>query len=240
MKAVICAGGSGTRLLPLTKAINKHLLPVGVEPMILRIVRQIRSCGISSIAIVTTSEGMTPISAFLGDGSDYKCDITYFCQNKPLGITHAILCTENFIAGDNFMVILGDNIFDDDISNKVKKFCDEKQEAHFFLKKVKNPSQFGIAKLDGNDLTDIIEKPKNPPSDYCVTGIYLYKNSVLGQMKLLTPSSRGEFEISDVNSKLANSKKASYTVLEKFWIDAGTLEDYVLANKETYESYCSF
>jgi len=132
MKAVICAGGSGTRLLPLTKAINKHLLPIGIEPMILRIVRQIRDCGISSIAIVTTSEGMTPISSFLGDGSDYECDITYFCQNKPLGIAHAILCTENFLAGDHFMVILGDNIFNDDISDHIKKFSGGKEDVHLF------------------------------------------------------------------------------------------------------------
>jgi len=240
MKAVICAGGSGTRLLPLTKAINKHLLPIGIEPMILRIVRQIRDCGISSIAIVTTSEGMTPISSFLGDGSDYECDITYFCQNKPLGIAHAILCTENFLAGDHFMVILGDNIFNDDISDHIKKFSGGKEDVHLFLKKVGNPSQFGIAKFEGDQLVDIIEKPKDPPTDCCVTGIYLYKNSVLNEMKMLTPSTRGELEISDINSKLANSKKASYSMLKELWIDAGTLKDYVLANKAVYESQDSF
>jgi len=236
MKAIICAGGSGTRLLPLTKTINKHLLPIGIEPMILRIIKQITSCNIESVAIVTTPEGMTPISSFLGDGSDYNCNITYFCQSKPLGIIHAILQAENFLSNDPFMVILGDNISFDNLSKHVLDFTKSKKEAHFFLKKVENPSQFGIAVFDKNELVQIVEKPKVPPTDCCVTGIYLYKSSVLQKMKKIKPSERGEFEISEVNSNLAALKKASYSMLENFWIDAGTINDYVLANKYFYET----
>jgi glucose-1-phosphate thymidylyltransferase len=229
MKAVICAGGKGTRLYPLTKAINKHLLPIGKKPMILHIVESLKSSGVDDIAIVTTAEAMTQISSFLGSGKDFDCNLSYFCQDRSLGIPDAILCAQSFIGDDPFIVVLGDNIFEDSLKDPISRFLESKSDAMLFLSKVENPSQFGIAKIEDGKIVEIIEKPKDPPSNLCVTGIYLYSAHVLERMRRLGLSKRNEYEISDLNTELIKEGTVSFRELSGLWLDAGTLDDYVAA-----------
>jgi len=228
-KAVICAGGKGTRLLPLTKSINKHLLPIGRVPMILHVLKNLVRSGIEEVAIVTTSEGMTPISSFLGSGQEYGCKITYFCQDRAAGIPDAILCAQRFIENDPFVVVLGDNIFTENLSKAYEDFLKSKYDCFLMLSKVENPGQFGIARIEDGKIIEVIEKPENPPSNLCVTGIYIYNSCVLEDMKSLVPSQRNELEISDLNSILAREGRAGFKEIDGFWIDAGTLDDYVAA-----------
>lgn len=228
-KAVICAGGKGTRLLPLTKAINKHLLPIGKEPMILHVLKNLTRSGIEEIAIVTTPEGMTPISSFLGSGQDYNCRISYFCQDRAAGIPDAILCAQDFIGDNPFVVVLGDNIFAENLNETYSEFLESGYDCFLVLKKVENPKQFGVARIESGKIVEIIEKPENPPSDLCVTGIYIYDSCVLRDMRNLTPSQRNELEISDLNCSLARENRAGFKETKEFWIDAGTLDDYVTA-----------
>lgn len=231
VKAVICAGGKGTRLHPLTKAINKHLLPIGKIPMILRIVDSIVESGIKDIAVVTTAEAMTQISSFLGSGFSYGCNLTYFCQDRALGIPDAILSAQSFIGTDPFLVVLGDNVFEDNLKDDIASFLDSNDDAKLFLSQVDNPTQFGIARIDDGKIVEIIEKPKEPPGNLCVTGIYLYSSRALEQMKNLALSSRNEYEISDLNTQLIKENRVSFRTLDGMWLDAGTLDDYVEAFK---------
>lgn len=228
-KAVICAGGKGTRLLPLTKSINKHLLPIGRVPMILYVLKQLIKSGIEEVAIVTTPEGMTPISSFLGSGKEYGCKITYFCQDNSLGIPDAILCAQDFIGCDPFVVVLGDNIFFENLREIYEEFLASSYDGFLILNQVENPQQFGIARIENGRITEIQEKPIDPPTNLCVTGIYLYQAKVLEEMKNLKFSQRNELEISELNSELAKSGRAGYKEIKTFWIDAGTLDDYVIA-----------
>lgn len=230
-KAIICAGGKGTRLYPLTKSINKHLLPIGKKPMILHVVESLKEANINNIAIVTTPEGMTQISSFLGSGTEFGCKITYYCQDKSLGIPDAILCAQDFVGNDSFLVVLGDNIFEQSLKDSIKNFESGSEDAMLFLSKVINPSQFGIAKIENDRIVEIIEKPKNPPSNLCVTGIYLYSNIAIEKMKNLTLSCRSEYEISELNTQLIKDGKVSFRVMSGLWLDAGTLDDYVEAFK---------
>jgi glucose-1-phosphate thymidylyltransferase len=231
VKAVICAGGKGTRLHPLTKAINKHLLPIGKMPMILRIVDSIVASGIKDIAVVTTAEAMTQISSFLGSGFSYGCNLTYFCQDRALGIPDAILSAQSFIGTDPFLVVLGDNVFEDNLKDDITSFLGSNDDAKLFLSQVDNPTQFGIARIDDGRIVEIIEKPKEPPSNLCVTGIYLYSSRALEQMKNLALSSRNEYEISDLNTQLIKENRVTFRTLDGMWLDAGTLDDYVEAFK---------
>ena len=229
IKAVICAGGKGTRLYPLTRAINKHLLPIGKRPMILHIIESLKSSGVDDIAIVTTAEAMTQISSFLGSGKDFNCNLTYFCQDRSLGIPDAILCAQSFIGNNPFVVVLGDNIFEDSLEDSISQFLKSKSDAMLFLSKVENPSQFGIAKVEDGKIVEIIEKPKDPPSNLCVTGIYLYNACVLEKMQRLSLSTRSEYEISDLNTALIKEGVVTFRELSGLWLDAGTLDDYVTA-----------
>jgi glucose-1-phosphate thymidylyltransferase len=235
-RAVICAGGKGTRLLPLTKAINKHLLPIGKEPMILHVVKNLVASGIEDIAIVTTSEGMTPIASFLGSGKEYYCNITYFCQDLALGIPDAILCAEDFIGDEPFSVVLGDNIFTENLRSSFDRFLRSDSDGMIFLSEVDNPSQFGIAIFRDGNLVEIKEKPKNPESNLCVTGIYAYRSSVFQMMKDLKPSQRKELEISDLNSQLVSQGKMISVKMSGLWLDAGTLDDYAKAFCEVLDA----
>lgn len=229
IKAVICAGGKGTRLYPLTRAINKHLLPIGKKPMILHIIESLKSSGVDDIAIVTTAEAMTQISSFLGSGKDFNCNLTYFCQDRSLGIPDAILCAQSFIGDNPFVVVLGDNIFEDSLKDPISQFLKSESNAMLFLSKVEKPSQFGIAKIEDGKIVEIIEKPKDPPSDLCVTGIYLYDACVLERMRRLSLSTRSEYEISDLNTALIKEGVVTFSELSGLWLDAGTLDDYVTA-----------
>ena len=221
MKGVILAGGRGTRLSPLTKITNKHLLPVYDRPMIFFPIRTLIKAGIKEIMIITSGEYSGHFLNLLGSGSNFGVKFTFEVQDQPLGIADALSKAEEFASGDDLTVILGDNIFAEDYSATIKKFSGG---AHIFLKKVKNTSRFGLVKFDNKSIVDIIEKPKKAPSSYAVTGFYIFDRHVFKFIKKLKPSRRGELEITDVNNAYLKAKALSYTITKDFWSDAGTFD----------------
>ena len=235
MKGIILAGGKGTRLYPLTKITNKHLLPVGKEPMILNPVKQLISAGIEEIMIVTSKEHMGDVVNLLGSGKDYNCDFTFKVQEQSLGIAHALLLGENFANGEPIAVVLGDNIATRSIKNFVINFQNQKVGARVLLKKVGDPERYGVAAIDEKKIMRIEEKPKEPKSDHAVIGIYAYDNKVFDIIKLIKPSERGEYEITSVNNTYIEKKQLEYDILEGKWTDAGTFESFYYANQIMYE-----
>ena len=238
MKGLILAGGTGTRLIPLTYVTNKHLLPVGSKPMILHSIEKMINADIKDIMIVTGTEHMGDMISLLGSGSKWGCEITYRVQDKADGIASALKLAENFIGDENFVVILGDNIFEDSIDTLSKDFKALKDENKFtpacmlVLKEVDEPSRFGVPEFDSDSkIIKIYEKPKIPPSSFCVTGIYFYDKAVFEIIKNLKPSDRGEYEISDLNNFYVEKKLASYRCLSGWWSDAGTHKSYRQANR---------
>lgn len=221
MKGIILAGGKGTRLLPLTKITNKHLLPVFNRAMIDYPLKTLLSAGIKDILIVSGREHAGDFIEFLGSGSDYGANFTYKVQVEAGGIAHALLLAEDFADNKPVTVILGDNIFEDDFSSELKNF---KIGARVFLKEVSDPERFGVAVFEGKKVTKIIEKPKVPPTNFAVTGIYQYDGDVFKIIKKMKPSARGELEITDVNNAYIKKGMMKAGFVKGFWSDAGTFE----------------
>ncbi len=231
MKGIILAGGTGSRLFPLTKVTNKHLLPVGQYPMIYHPIFKMKNAGIREVLIVTGKEHMGDVVNLLGSGCDFAMEFTYRVQDQAGGIAQALGLAERFVGGDLCTVILGDNIFEDEIGAFVKDFKSQGKGAKILLKKVEDPRRFGVAELKGNKIVSIEEKPKIPKSDYCVTGIYMYDSRVFDIVKTLKPSGRGELEITDVNNAYIAEGTLTYGILEGWWTDAGTFESLLKANE---------
>ena len=223
MKGVILAGGTGSRLYPLTKVTNKHLLPVYDEPMIYYPLKTLINAGIKDILIVSGKGHVGHFLELLGSGSEIGVKLSYEIQKEAGGIAHALGLAEQFANGDSVTVILGDNIFEDDLKEEVSSFT---SGARIFLKKVYDPSRFGVANVDERyrKVRNIEEKPLIPKSDYAVTGLYIYDNSVFDVIRTLKPSGRGELEITDVNNYYIASDSMSFSVLGGYWSDAGTFE----------------
>ena len=200
MKGVILAGGTGSRLFPLTKVTNKHLLPVGRKPMIFHPIEKMIEAGITEILIVTGIEHMGHVVGLLGSGKDFGCRFTYKVQDEAGGIAQALALAENFVHGDSLCVILGDNIFEDSMVEFVKDYAVQGSGAKIILKEVPDPERFGVAELDGDRIVNIFEKPEKPVSNWIVTGIYFYDSDVFSIIRTLKPSERGEYEITDVNN----------------------------------------
>jgi len=221
MKGVILAGGTGSRLYPLTKVTNKHLLPVYDKPMIYYPMETLINAGIKDIMIVSGKGHAGHFLELLGSGVDHGVHFTYEIQDKAGGIAQALSLAEDFVDGDNVIVILGDNIFQDNIKEDVKNF---KNGAKIFLKEVSEAHRFGVAELNGNKVIGIEEKPKVPKTNFAVTGLYIYDPNVFNAIKTLKPSRRGELEITDVNNYYINKETMGYRIMEGFWSDAGTFE----------------
>jgi len=231
MKGVILAGGHATRLRPVTKAMNKHLLPVGTRAMIEYPLRNMILCGIRKILVVTGAGHLGDIVDYLGSGTEYGVDFTYKAQDEPKGVAHALSLAEDFAQGGKMMVMLGDNIMYDNVKREVEKFEKRERGAHVFLKRVGGDvSRYGVAEIRGNKVVRVVEKPKVPPSNYVVTGTYLYDSEVFDIIKTLKPSWRGEYEISDANNAYAQRGLMTYTLLKGPWTDAGTFETLAKAN----------
>lgn len=229
MKGLILAGGSGTRLRPITKYLNKHLFPVYNKPMILFPIETMKSVGVKDIVIVTDRFNGDKLVEFLGSGVELGVNLTYKFQEKPDGIANAIKLSESLIGNENAIVILGDNIVFDDLSKEVLNF---RGGCQVFLKRVVDPDRFGVAKFGPNgNIIDIVEKPIHPPSEYAVTGIYIMDNSVFRKIELCSLSARGEMEISDVLRHYILEEEITFKVLENVWIDAGTFESLFEASK---------
>jgi glucose-1-phosphate thymidylyltransferase len=240
MKGVILAGGTGSRLFPLTKVTNKHLLPVGKYPMIYYPIYKLIEAGISDILIVTGKEHMGSVVSLLGSGYEFGVEFTYKIQDQPGGIAQALGLAEHFVKGDKCVVILGDNIFEDNISEYVHKFKNQDKGAKILLKEVPAPERFGVAELKGEKIVSIEEKPENPKSNYCVTGIYMYDSRVFDIIKTLKPSARGELEITDVNNAYIKEGTLTYDILKGSWTDAGTFESLRRANELSYNIELNF
>lgn len=230
MKGVILAGGSGSRLLPLTSSINKHLLPVGRKPMIFWPLEKMLSAGIKEIIIVTGVEHAGSIINCLGSGSSFGCSINYAVQDETGGIAQALGLTSNFLNTEDMCVILGDNMFEESLEDHIEAYKKSKKEAFVILKEVPDPERFGVANLVDGKIIGIEEKPQKPKSKYAVTGIYFYPPNVYAIIPTLKPSGRGELEISDVNNYYLKNRSLGYTIMDGFWSDAGTHESLMRAS----------
>ena len=224
MKGIILAGGTGSRLFPLTKVTNKHLLPVGNKPMIYYPVEKFIGSEITEILIVTGVEHMGHVVGLLGSGAEFGCRFTYKVQDQAGGIAQALSLAENFVHGDSSCVILGDNIFQDSIVPFVKSYQKQKAGAKIILKEVPDPHRFGVAELQGSKVRRISEKPAHPRTNWAVTGVYFYDAEVFDVIRKLKPSGRGEYEITDVNNYYIKQDKMTYGFFKGWWTDAGTFE----------------
>jgi glucose-1-phosphate thymidylyltransferase len=229
MKAVILAGGNGTRLHPLTLSTNKHLLPLYDKPVIYYAIEKLVDAGISKIMVVTSPHHIDAFVKLLGSGQRFvpkkggkQIQIVYGIQNEPNGIAYGLFIAEDYIGNDECILFLGDNIVLDNITPAIKRF---KKGATVFLKKVKDPQRFGIATIDKRGkISSLEEKPQKPKSNLAVTGIYVYDNTVFDKIRKIPPSDRGEYEITDVNKLYLEEGALKAHMLKKEWFDIGTID----------------
>jgi glucose-1-phosphate thymidylyltransferase len=232
MKGVILAGGLGTRLHPLTKITNKHLLPIYDRPMIHYPLMTLVDCGIRDILIVTGGNHAGEFLRLLGNGREFGLDdIAYTYQEGEGGIADALSLARHFADGDKVVVVLGDNIIEGDIRRPVAAFRAQPKGARLLLKKVPDPGRFGVTELRDGRIVSIEEKPKSPKSDYAVIGIYMYDATVFDIVTTLKPSARGELEITDVNNAYLGRGELEHDFLEGWWTDAGTFESLYRASQ---------
>lgn len=226
MKGVILAGGLGSRLSPCTRVTNKHLLPVYDKPMIYYPIQTLINAGVRDIMIVTGGQFAGDFLKLLGNGKEFGLKhLNYTYQEGEGGIAAALSLCEYYADGDAICVVLGDNIIEKNICSAVNSFkASGLKGAKILLKEVDDPERFGVAELAGDKVVRIIEKPKQPPSRYAVTGIYLYDSKVFEFIRGLKPSARGELEITDVNNNYIRNGEMSYDFLDGWWTDAGTFE----------------
>ena len=225
MKGVILAGGLGTRLYPLTKITNKHLLPVFDRPMIYYPIQTLVNAGVTDIMVVTGGKKSGDFLSLLGNGSDFGLKhLNYTYQKGEGGIAEALGLCEHWAQGSDICVVLGDNLIERNIAKAVSDFREQGGGAKIMLKEVHDPERFGVAELHGEKVVSIEEKPKQPKSNLAVIGIYLYDKRVFDVIKTLEPSDRGELEITDVNNWYIRDASMTYEVLEGWWTDAGTFE----------------
>jgi glucose-1-phosphate thymidylyltransferase len=231
MKGIILAGGTGSRLYPLTKVTNKHLLPVGKYPMIFHSVFKLKEADIQDILIVTGKDHMGDVVNLLGSGREMGVTFTYKVQDEAGGIAQALDLAEHFVGNDQMVVILGDNVFSDSIAAYVNNFKQQQLGAKILIQEVHDPNRYGVAELQDGNIISIEEKPQNPKSNYAVTGIYMFDSSVFSIVKTLKPSGRGELEITDVNNAYIERNQLTYDILQGWWTDAGTHESLTKANE---------
>lgn len=232
MKALIAAGGHGTRLRPLTHTLNKHLIPIANKPMIFYALEKIAETGIKEVGIIL-NPGDTVFPKIVGDGKKWGFKITYIEQTGgPLGLAHVVKVAEPFIKKDDFVFYLGDNIVLSSIKNFVKKFKDEKLNCLLALSSVKDPERFGVPEIKDGQILKVEEKPKNPRSNFAVTGIYLYDHHIFEVIRDLKPSARGELEISDAHTALIEKGfKVGFSEITGWWKDTGKPFDLLEGNQ---------
>ena len=232
MKGVVLAGGLGTRLLPLTKVTNKHLLPVYDRPMIYYPIQTLVNAGVTEIMLVTGGSNAGDFLKLLGNGKEFGLKhLNYTYQEGEGGIADALRLAEHFADGESICVVLGDNIIQGSVAKAADHFRRQQKGAKILLKEVKDPQRFGVPVLDGERVIKIEEKPFHPRSPYAVTGIYFYDPQVFEFIRSLKPSARGELEITDVNNAYIKTGMLTWDLLQGWWTDAGTIESLYLANQ---------
>lgn len=236
MKGIILAGGVGSRLNPLTEITNKHLLPVGQEPMIWHPVRQLIGAGIDEILVVTSTQHMGSIVQSLGSGKRFGCEFTYRVQEEARGVAHALALAKAFSASERIVVLLGDNIFEYSIGPHVDDFRRQPRGARVLLKEVGDPERFGVAALDEKVIVSIDEKPEQPRTRYAVVGCYMYDERLFEIISRIRQSARGEYEITSVNNVYIEDKQLEYGFVRGRWTDAGTFESLIEAGRLLIET----
>jgi glucose-1-phosphate thymidylyltransferase len=237
MKGILLHGGHGTRLRPLTHTGPKQLLPIANKPMSEYCIESMKSAGVTEIAIIIGGIGTQKVKEYYGNGDKFGIKINYISQDFPRGIAHAISLCEDFIGNEKFLVFLGDNIIQKSINEFSSEFEKSNDAATILLCEVDNPSRFGIADIQNGQIKKIIEKPKNPPTNLAVTGIYFLTPIIFDIIKRLKPSWRNELEITDALDMLLNEKHSiSYKMITDYWKDTGTPEDIINANKTILEN----
>ena len=231
MKGVVLAGGTGSRLFPITRVTNKHLLPVYDKPMVYYPIQTLVNAGIQEILLVTGGKNAGDFLRLLGNGRDFGLKhLNYTYQEGEGGIAEALGLAEHFADGELICVILGDNVIENNICRAVEKFKEENQGAKILLKEVPDPGRFGVAEIRGDKITGIEEKPRAPKSQFAVIGIYLYDATVFEKIHRLKPSGRGELEITDLNNFYIHEGTLTYETLHGWWTDAGTFDSLLRAN----------
>ena len=237
MKGIILAGGTGSRLYPLTKITNKHLLPIYDKPMIYYPIQTLVDAGIRDLLIVPGGRNSGDFLRLLANGKEFGLKhINYTYQEGEGGIAEALALAEHFAEGERICVVLGDNIIEGSIAEAVAQFQKQERGAKILLKEVRDAERFGVAEIDGERIKGIEEKPKNPKSNFAVTGIYMYDETVFEKTKHLKPSARGELEITDVNNAYIEEGTMAFSYLEGWWTDAGTFDSLIRAANLVYQT----
>ncbi|RAP76947.1 sugar phosphate nucleotidyltransferase [Paenibacillus montanisoli] len=230
MKGIILAGGTGSRLRPMTSILNKHLLPVGNYPMIHYALNKMAEAGIDDILLVIGKSSAGLYVDYIGSGAPWGIQVSYKVQEEAGGIAQALGLAESFVRpGEKLLVLLGDNLFEDSLKTAVKDFETNESGAWVFLKQVADPRRYGVPELENGRISRILEKPEQPPSEYAVTGMYLYESDVFDIIRSVRPSTRGELEITDVNNVYASEGRLGYSHLSGWWTDAGTQQSLLEA-----------
>ncbi|BBE31073.1 glucose-1-phosphate thymidylyltransferase [Tepiditoga spiralis] len=236
MKAIVLCAGKGTRLRPLTFTNAKPLIPIANKPTIMYSLEKIREAGITEIGIIVNPDNKKDFVKVLGDGKDYGLDIKYIIQEEAKGLAHAVAISEEFIDGDDFLMYLGDNLINTDLAKFTTEFKEGNFDSFILLTPVEDPSRFGIAIMEGNNVIDVVEKPQNPPSNLAIVGVYVFKPIVFEAIKNIKPSWRNELEITDAIAWLIKNKgNTGAQVIYGWWKDTGKPEDLIEANRSILE-----
>ncbi len=233
MKGIILHGGAGTRLRPITHTGPKQLIPIANKPMSQYALEYLTDSGIRDIAIILGNIFPEKVREYYGDGSRFNCNINYIEQGEPLGIAHAVSLAKDFVGDEKFTVVLGDNLIGGDIKEFTFKFENSDYDAFLLLSETTHPKDFGIARFsEDGKLVELIEKPKEPPSNYAITGIYYFNDKIFDHIEKLKPSRRGELEITEAIQSLINSgANVGYSIIDTWWKDTGTVNDILAANR---------
>jgi glucose-1-phosphate thymidylyltransferase len=236
LKGLILSGGAGTRLRPITHTSAKQLVPVANKPVLFYGIEALVEAGVTEIGIIIAPETGEEIREAAGDGSDFGATITYIVQDKPAGLAHAVLTAEEFIGASSFVMYLGDNLLRDGLRGLVSTFHDDEPDALILLTPVEDPSSYGVAELDGERIVRLIEKPKDPPSNLALVGVYLFGSSIFEAARGLEPSWRGELEITEaIQALIDDGKRVRSEVVRGWWKDTGQLADMLEANRLVLE-----
>jgi glucose-1-phosphate thymidylyltransferase len=232
VKALVLAGGSGTRLRPITHTSAKQLVPVANKPILFYGLEQIRDAGITDVGLIV-GDTQPEIEAAVGDGSALGIRATYLRQDAPLGLAHAVLTAADWLGDDDFVMFLGDNLIEGGIGHLVEAFERDRPEAQVLLKPVDDPTRFGVAELDGDGrVIGLVEKPADPPSDLALVGVYLFTSAILDAARRIEPSGRGELEITDAVQRLLDDGRTVHaSTIEGWWLDTGKKDDLLEANR---------